>query len=340
MPDLNLPSALGFPGPRLIQSLVELWSPNPANHIGAQILPELKWDMPFIEWDELAGVEGMTNAHSLDADVKATIMEVLKTYKENPFYWREVAWLKESDLLTARMMGSLNPKAGMQLYMRTHKSLNTRLDTRREWCRWQALTGSLAIDENGVKRTLTYGVQAPAAPSVTWDTVATADPMADLQTYLALLDGWSSGNARIYYGRDVGNALSQNAKVRSLASASGFAKELSASNVGQALVSAMTGDIESMQLYKEGYKSGGNFAPFIPAKHIVIVGNSPDSEPIGHHVTTLAVQNGGLANPRAGRFEKTMDKLDEKGKFGVLVGENSVPIIKHPKCVIKLQVLA
>lgn len=341
MPEMLTANALGFPSPRVLSLAINQWSAESTNFIGGSILPAINHDAPTIEWDELAGISGMTQVSAMDADALAVAKQILRTYKEDPFVFKEIDWLEESDLLRVRMRGMFNRLAGEQLAMDQARRLSLRLDVRDEWLTWKAIQGSLAIDENNVKRTITYGVQTPSAPSTKWDTVASATPIDNIQAWLGLFDGVGGGNVRCYYGRAVANALSQNAQVRDLAKQSGFAANIGISP-GQvhSLISKFVGNVDSMQMYKEGFlNSAGSFEPFIGAKNFVMICDPPQGQPLGNLVSTLSVRNGGVNNPRPGRWAVVHDKVSEAGRYGLEAGKNQVPVIYFPKCIIVVQVL-
>lgn len=335
-------NSLGLPSPRRNLLLAQKWNPDSKFHIGSQIIPEYKHDMPFAEWDEEEGVFGLAQASAMGAKPLNVVKEAFKTYREDPFVWKESDWIDESGLLRVRMAGTFNQLAGQQAIVKMQRRLNIRLDSRLEQQRWAAIQGSNVVNENNVKRTITYAVQTPAAPTIPWDTVATAIPVDNIQAWLALFDGVGAGNVRCYYGRAVGNALAQNAMIRDLAKQSGFALDIGISQ-GQvsSLISKAVGDIESMQMYTQGYKnSSGTFTPFIGAKNFVMVVSPPQGQPLGNFVTTPALQNGGIASPKAGRYAVTHDKINDEARYGMTVGYHGIPVLYFPTCIIVVQVLA
>lgn len=334
-------NSLGFPSPRRIGFLAQQWS-SQNDSVGQLLLPEFKHNMPFFEWDEEEGVAGMTNVSAMDADAVRIAQEALNTYREDPFVFKERAWLNEGALLRVRMAGTLDKMAGQTAVVKMQRRLNMRLDVRLAQQRWATLTGSNAIAESGVHRTVNWGIQTPGAPSTTWDQIATATPVDNLQGWLGLFDGVSEGGVRVFYGRNVANALAQNAQIRDLAKHSGFSKSIGITNTQvSALVSQFVGDIDSMQMYQAGYRNASKvFTPYIHPKKIVMVATPPMGQPLGNYITTPTIKNGGIGSPQGGRYSVPLDKIQEEGRYGMEVGYHGIPILFFPLCILVVQVLA
>lgn len=333
----QLQNELGIPTQGVLTDLVRYWVEQAEPGVEAMILPDEMVYSSFYEWmAESANADGMTPARALGAAVRRLGHSDMTLNRENPFAWSESSEINESTLIN--LFGQLRFRnyPGEDETQRRARKLFLRLLKRFKHLRWAALSGSVAIDSNGVKRTINYGVQTPSSPGTMWETVASANIIANIQSYCALFDGVGGGKIRAYYGRTVANYMSQNAGIRDLAKQCGLAASLGPANVGKALLTAFAGNLEDAQMVTDGYRSGGSFIPFVPDKKLILVSDTPDGMALGKLVHTLRIGNGEIA---PGPYTQIDDNLREKKSISVEVGCNSVPVLQHPQCVAVVQVV-
>ena len=335
MADLFLATHLGFPGPQSIDMLVRKWSTDPSKYRGIELLPDEESYLPTIQWDEYGPIVGMTGAHTLDADPANVTMPVLNSFQEFPMYFKEKSMLKESDMLNIRTAGSLgNKDAARKAVAELVLNINARLDVRLEWLRWQAMMGSITLTAaaDGVARVQTYNVLTPATASPLWSSTTTADPISDLQTWIAGFRGNGTGKVSVWYNRTTSNLLSKNSIVRDLLKQSINLDKVNSDNVGEFIGMSLAGGIGSMNLYDEGYvNSSGVFTPFIPDGKVIMVSNPPMGQKRGGVQFVPSLHNGGL-DPRPGRFSMVLDYLQkENPSYGLMVGAYCLPVIRFPQ---------
>jgi len=332
------PSSLGYPRPQVIEGYVEKWRPNTAQFIGMQMLPMKNWGFQTVEWDELAKITGRTAAMPQNGEPQDIPHRVLKSYTERPFHFGDSMRLHETDILNTRALGKLDQLAGRQLVMTMTDNLQVRLDSLIEWSTWKALSGSLAIDENGVKRTITYSANFAATPTAgtLWSDTTNADPIANLQAWVDNFRGKAGGNrVRCFYNRSVAKLLSQNAKVRDLLKYNAPVLQVGPDNVGN-LIAPLIGGVMSLEVYDGGYDLSDTYTTFIPDNKIIMIADCPTGGTLpvlGNWVSTPSVRNGGM-EPRPGRWVQVWDEwMEPVPSYRQATGIYGVPIIRYPQCV-------
>lgn len=345
-------SDMAWPSSESIAQVVREWEPDPSRWIGNQIIPlnTTRYnDSPTaLSWDILAPARGMTHATALDANPTLVRPRTLKTVTQRPGYWREMKRVGERDMLHLRNVGPRDrERAGSFIIMHEMNELDIRVETLLEWSRWQALNGELAINDEGVIRTVQYDL-LPAVTDVGagdakyWDEEG-ADPIADLQNGLDGFDGTDVERVMVVYNRKTAKLLANNAKVRDLVKGSPAALSLGTDNVGT-LLKSLVGEIDEWVTYNKGYiDEAGVFQRFIPDGRVFLIGFSGNpGELTGEWASTPSLHNGGIDNATGGKFpmadyrglEDTPPHIDlTNGIFGL-------PALYRPWRVRRLKVLA
>jgi hypothetical protein len=142
--------------------------------------------MPFeelltqrVQWDELDNDFGMTAPHKMGTDprVDTRAGSKLREYTAIPF--KETDIIREDELLNARQFGTLGGVVDItSLVGRVMKSRTDKTFIRAEWCVWQAASGELEIEENGVYVHETFPIQTFDSV-IDWDNRDTATPLRD-----------------------------------------------------------------------------------------------------------------------------------------------------------------
>lgn len=342
---------INWPSPEAITGVAREFQADPTRFIGQGILPveTTKYNLTpdHISWDVLGPAKGMTSAHTLGADPKLVEARVLKTLAQKPAHFKEAQRLNERDLLLVRGLGTEDrTRMAGRLVTMAIEDLSLRVDTRVEWAIWQALQGRLVLNENGVKRTIDYGVPGGNKIDVSdgageyWSH-ADGDPISDLQAALDKFDGTGAGRVRAFYNRSVAKLMSGNATVRDLVRQSAPVLQLGSSNVGS-LVMDLVGGLEAMVQYDEGYvDDAGTFTKFIPDNKVILLGSGAATERLGEFASTPSLHNGGIDGATGGKFAGIDDSraMAQANPFvEVFAGIYGLPVLFHPDWIVVLTV--
>lgn len=150
---------------------------------------------PTAKWDVIEGNREIAkpNVPNSEAHIVPQLGVAQRTAAF--LYLREKKVFSPTTIRWLRMPGSLAAKNAEAKVLREVRDLDRRFDAYAEYVCWQALTGTLSVDEADVKATIDYGFDAShkPTPSTTWDDSGktVADWLADLQAWKRLiqLDG-------------------------------------------------------------------------------------------------------------------------------------------------------
>lgn len=342
-PHFSLASNLGFPAPRILAETVRQWEPDPSEFIFSSELPTEAYPVEQIEWDEEDPITGLIGPTALDTDPVLRKPQGRKHRMQLTAYWAESWRLRQSDFHRIRAAGAFDKLSGQDKVMEETRVTDLRLESRIEWCRVQALKGSLVINGNGVNRTITYNLPDGHTPtaSALWNSLESADPVSNIIAWSQLFRGVGRG-VRCYYNQTVANLLARNTKLVDLFKQSPMVGELSPSNVGK-LLSLLTAGSQPIEFipYDEGYKAdNGDYTPFLTDEDFLMVCNPPKGQKLGAFKTTPDIRNGaGSMQPRPGKWVVVDNKLASKTPFYEQTqGINGIPIIKFPACRIRAKV--
>lgn len=329
---MNMPNTLGLPSTQYLLGYFEKWKPNDAAFVGKDIMPEVMHPYPSVEWEELAGIAGMTPAHSLNSPAPTLAHRGRVKRTELPFYFGEKQILEESDFLHIRALGTFDRFAGRELVLKGQEQMLSRMVTRLEWARWQAMAGSLAISVNGVIRTVTYATKSISNPSTLWSVVATANPIANLQAWALLFRGLGEGPLECYFNAQIGAYLAQNAIVRDMIEGNALGTMAGTDDIATVLTK-LVGGIKFIQ-YDGGAinADGTTYDPFIGDTKIVLIKRPPMGQTLGGFYSTPSVKNGGPFNPKPGRFSWVKDEtgMTDCPKYTYGGGQYGLPVLFFP----------
>lgn len=151
----------------------------------ASILPSTnsKTDTIFIDVQKPTG--GMVKPVAPGAE--SPIIEFGGARQESftPAHFREKVILAETDIRDIRRLGTHDErKQTAEMIADKIATLRMRTENRIEWTRWEALKGSLTINENDVAYNITYSSPANMTPTLTgndlWSNAANAEPVRDI----------------------------------------------------------------------------------------------------------------------------------------------------------------
>lgn len=346
-------SDIGWPSTEAITRVVREWEPDPKTFIGSALLPLNTQDFnespSAVTYDILAPAHGITHATALDADPRLVAPRKLSTKTVRPGYWREKKRIGERDLIRTRWVGPQDrERAGSRLVLHEMQELDLRVESLIEYTRWRALQGQLAINDDGILRTIDYEIPSDNKIDVgsnggkSWDAEG-ADPIADIQDALDRFEATDVESVELFYNRGVAKLLAQNSVVRDLVKQSTLAVRLGSTNVGS-MLAELIGEVAAMTTYNRGYfdADSNTLQKFIDDGIVVMVGKGPSTEPLGEWASTPSLHNGGVDNASGGKFpmadyrglEDTPPHIDlVNGIFGI-------PVLYHPERVVVLRVLA
>lgn len=344
-------ASISWPGTDVITTVLRDFEPVVGSFRGAEFAPINASDFnnspDVIKWEALGPITGMTNAHMLDANPRPIKFVPLKQYAERTTYWKESAIITETDLLHIRQAGDYSQRMADQIVMKRLRQLDMRTETRVEWLRWQALTGTLTINEFGVTRTIDYlipGGNKINANSGTggayWDVVADANPIKDLQTALLRFRGTNAAQPVLWINMQQALWLVQNAGMRDLVKQSSNLDRLDVNSVGK-LIMPLVGGLAGIEIYDQGYISdAGVWTTFIPDTHAFLVAKSGlPGEKVMEFASTPSLHNGGIAGATGGKFSILEDFIGTKNPRVELTGGiYGVPVIYHPDHIVTLRV--
>lgn len=337
-----------FPSTEAVVDVVKQHVPSADNFIGHSILPMADPTRyanvtTTISWDLLGNVKGLTSNHVLGGDPKLIARRQMSEKSARPGYWAEAISLNERHFTQIRGLGPEHQKrAGYQLVVDSLEQLLCRLDCREEQLIWDCLSGTLTLADDGVIRTVDYGI--PAANKVNTNSssgysgywsAGGSDPVADIQKAIDLIDGVGAGKITAYMNRATAKLLVNNSAVLDRVKYTDAVLKFSTSKAGLILPD-LVGDIDAFVVYNEGYTDdNGSRTTFIPDNTVYLIGAGENKGPgrLGEFASVPSVHNGGLYAPQAGRFVVIDDHTDEKIKphLDIMTGIYGLPILFHPE---------
>lgn len=333
-----------FPITQEITHIVRNRAYDPSLYIGSRFCPLQSEYVTDIQYDILEPSYGMTTAHGLGSDVKNIDVPTMATKRFGTAYWKEKIRIDEAKLLNARAAGAYNKRAGRDLVVQAALQLDTRLETRMEWLRWQAaMNGKIVINDNGVNFTVTYGIPDVNKIDISTDnarkwTATTSDPQNELDAWLKIFRGSGASGKTLYFNSDTAGVMAKNEKIRDMLKQCHYAGMLSASNITQAL--KMLFPKLTFVVYDGGYLAEDkSFKMFIPDGVVVLIGEYT-GEKLMDFVTTLSLHNGGINKPQPGKFSMVKDRSSNADNpfIELLVGLYGLPRIFHPDWLVTAKV--
>ena len=246
--------------PRFLMKIVDDIPAQTETFRGGEIFPLVTQPGPKVEWDVKRPLGGMTQAVARGAESPTIHRRGVGQVSFEPAHFREKVILGESDVTTLRKLGTWEQRStAAELIAEIMIDLNDRLETRIEWMRWQpVVNNSLVISSNKVQYTVSYkqpSRQRPTAGTY-WSTVATADPISDIQAWIRLVRGTGGRPKKFWFNSQVQLYLFQNARILSLVD-----RVFNSGNVGimspeilKSIFKTYIGDYE-YEMYDSGYNA-------------------------------------------------------------------------------------
>lgn len=295
--------------------------------IGAQLFPEKSIISNTAEWDEIH--QNRDIAKYTNPDSEANIVDrrgvIHKTATVGTI--REKKNLAGSTMAWLRMPGTENVQYGEEAVRDELAELNNRIERRRELSRWQAMTGTLTVDEPGTKFTVDYGFDASHKPIVatTWSDVS-ADIIGDLNAWKKLIREDSGEEpTTVYMHETVMTYLMKNTGIQALMGEQLKTQVLQSGYITRVLNLTFV-------VYSAGYvPDGGSFTPFIDEAYIIMTTGTKFGKEI------VAPSTDPKSGFRPGKFSKSYQQDDPAG-ITVLVEVNCLPVIEKVENIVYAKV--
>lgn len=334
----NSPS--GLPTAVEITEAAKLWRPDPAEFELKEFLTDETIDAQVAEWDEEEPITGMAQDHTPGTPIPLMKRGGKTTRSETSFYIEEAGEIEGREFERIRATGDPQRLAGVELVMDLSERLHIRRETRKEWMKAQVLANG-SVTFNG--RTVTYNIPSENKPtaSTLWSNIAASNPIANIQAWLLLFRGKSTGGVTCLMSVRIAQYLAQNETLRDLFRQSGFGIDLGPANVPK-LLSAMCGDGRPLEfrIYDQGYaaESDGAYTSFLSDTKFVMIAKPVKGQALGYWTSTGSISNAahGSFEPKGGPYVIVDDLLRTKHKkYEMVMGENGMVCLKHGGCLVQ-----
>jgi hypothetical protein len=302
---------------------------------GAQLLTggvDLKTELGLtIEYDVTYDDTGMTPPTGLNdpspVREKPVVQHMFFTNQE----WREKKVIDREKIAKLRAPGNSLEQLWAEEYMiECMIELNTRLETRFEWMRFQSLSGTLIVPATANKPAypINYGVPTANKPTAAtlWSDVVNADPLADIDTWKLKFRGTGAKAAKIIVNQKVDNYLKQNTKIQNLLRNMYGRDVLSADSLAFVMKQQLNG--LEYEVYDGGYlDDSGVFFPFVPDNACLIVGQGMTSTLMD--LVTSPDNYEDIFNGQPGKFALSKMIDGDPVQWQAINGAIVLPRLKH-----------
>lgn len=293
-----------------------------------------------LRWEQLDNYKGLQQIRGLDGDPPKVQRTGAKSYLAEPGVFGEQANIDERELTKRRRFGSFeNHMDVTDLVRMVQDFLITRELDRMRYIGWTlATTGTITVqDKDGVTMYADSFPLQTFTAGVTWATLATSTPLANLRAIKLLARGHSvdfGSKATLYVNQTTANNLMNNQNAADLFGRRGMygATFNSLANDNSIL---LENGLPQIVVYDGGYYNDqGVFTLFIPTNTGVLVGGRPGGQPVGNYRRTFnATNNGG------GSYMKIVDDEDDvPRRITIHRGHNGGPVVKFPSALVILNI--
>jgi hypothetical protein len=302
---------------------------------GAQILTggaDLKTELgQTIEYDVTYDDTGMTPATQMNDPSPIRAKQKVDHLNFTNQEWREKKVIDRAKIAVIRAPGTNIERLYAEEYMTDSMvELNQRLETRIEWLRWQALTGTLNIPAtvNMPARAVNYNVpgsQKPTAATL-WSTTASANPLQDIDNWKLLFRGTGAVPKKIVVNQKGDSYLKQNTAIQNLIR-NLYGRDLVAADTLKEAIKTTLDGLEYI-VYDGGYlDDSGVFNPFIPDNACIIVGEGTT----GNLMDLVSSPNNyaDMFNGEVGKFALTKMIPGDPDEWSVINGVTALPRLRH-----------
>lgn len=181
-----------------MQAIVEAIKPG-GSFIGEQFFPIEMEPTEESIWDIVKPGEGLASLRAADGEARlmqgksfdrkiASVTDMAAKRRLNISDIRAIREAGEMPIIENSLVGQMRARAERRI-TRELGRMRTVVENRLEWARINALMGSISYTDtsSNLKVDIDYGIpadQTDLSPSVDWDTIATSNPLADIQTWI------------------------------------------------------------------------------------------------------------------------------------------------------------
>jgi len=287
-----------------------------------------------VMWEVLGKVGGRATVVDYDGDLRAIPRESITAYIAESLIWGGMVRLGEKELLELQKYRTGSPSYSAaidKLFARKVLQLDERLEKALAWVRLNALLGKVSLDENGIKRTikygLTYDIDNPLAAGSDWSNLGTGTPLTNLDTIANSFVGSGGKMKWVILNSNVMAYIVRNTvEVKDMFKQSEWATRLSVTR-GPDILKAIFPYIDF--IVYDGVIDG---SLIVPDDYIVCIADG--GERLGEFVSTVTLRHGDIRTPAAGKFTRTIDKTDEDPPHVKIIhGMAGIPVLYHPEWV-------
>lgn len=290
---------------------------------GRQFFPSNPVLSNMSKWDIVQKNRGMAEFSVPGAPAKIVARRAVSQQTATQTYIREKKQLKGETMAWLRKPGTEHQQYKEQAVADELFELDSRLEYRKEWLRWQGFTGTITYAADDVKFVIDTRIDGThkVTAAVTWAT-STTDICGDIATWKRLIEKDSMKPCTQAWANDV---------VMSYIQKNDYVKDKFGDMIKDQI--AKEGYIKRFMgidwnWYNTGYVDGGTFYPFIANDYIVFMAATGS---FGR--TDEGPATDPKANFKPGKFAKSWEEEDPAGVW-VLEEESSLPIITIPNAIV------
>jgi len=335
---INWPTAQG------IDTAIRKMKSDPKKFIGSRFAPVNTTQFQEIKYDEIYGPQGMTSAHALNTDPKVIKFPKVVEKLFKAAYFKEMYRIGESDILRLRQLGGSRQQriSAQQLIAVALENLNTRIENRLEWMRWQVLiNGQVTIDENGIKFTAVYGIPAEnlaKTVGTSWATKTSSKPVDDILNVQQDYVGSGYRLKDIIMNSYTAGLFCMSSDTKSYYRGAGVQEKVMPGNLVRYFANFFPG--LELTIYDEGYEDENEtFRKFVPDNKIVFLGDATAGEIID--VVSVPSLHSATGTPQPGKFALTIDKSGQKyanPHYDVVAGIYGLTRVRRPEAIMVMDV--
>jgi hypothetical protein len=329
------------------------------SQIDQNLLPQLVNNDPIFElfpirqttshlviWEQRDDYFGLQQVRGFNNDPPSVPPTGWTRYQMSPSAYGEWDAIDELEIISRAAPGTFNvPISIDDLVMERQQKLMTRQVNRQRWILWTLLTTGTfqVLDVKGVVVHADSYIPQVFNASVTWATVATATPLADLRNVQLLHRGYSVAfdeTSLAYMNRKTWNNFISNTNANDLGGRKGVGLQ-SLQSVGE-VNSLLTRDgLPNIRIYDEGYKNDSKvWVPWIPDNKALVVGRRLNNAALGAFLLTRSASNPDMSSaPYLRVVDKGANDLSAPPRrIEVHRGCNGGPALYYPSAVVIMNV--
>ena len=303
--------------------------------LGEELMPETPRRVQLVKILRREPIQGITGATVYNAESNVVTPRSKSLVSYEPLQFRDKI-LMEGDDLVRLVNFKEDPQTASQILTEHLEELAMRSKLKMEALRFEAMCGTLSIDENNVKVDIDYNFPAAFKPTVgtSWSSVATANPIEDLIKFARVFNDEASGYRpkMIIMNEKTFQNIVQNSTVRD---------QMTNIGAGQTQLESITRLIDighsiELRVYDEGYvDASGTFIRFVSNDTVFMVGQSKsDNSGIGEFTTTLHPYMG-IENLQPGMFGVIKDTGHQDPPSAELIaGFYGLPALNSNKAIL------